>query len=917
MLFLASNGFRCIAHDRRGHGRSSQPWDGNEMDTYADDLAALIETLDLRGVVLIGFSTGGGEVARYIGRHGTERVAGAVLVSAVPPFMLKTDDNPGGVPIEVFDGLRAGSIADRAQLYRDLADGPFFGNNRPGAKVSQGMRDSFWRQGMQSGHRNAYECIAAFSATDFRGDLAAVRRADARHPRRRRSGRALRGRRQGVRRARRRRGAQGLPRRPARHHRHAQGPAERGPAGVRAERELMAARAHRVVIVGGGFGACSRRSSCARATSRSRSSTARTTTSSSRCSTRSRPGSSPWAKSRRRSAESCASTRTSTSSWPRPLASTSRIGRCSPPGPGVPSSTFAYDSLIVAAGSTTSYFGRDELARHSLPMKTIDDALNLRRRIFAAFELAESAPSEAERQRWLTFAVVGGGPTGCEVAGQIAELARRTLHEDFRSIDATSAVRAPLRRRPGDPRDLRRRAVPQGRRAGSSSTGVEIRTETRVTSIDGGGMDVESPTRQGAHRDAHGRLGRRRAGLAARARPGRGGRRRVRSRGPGRRSPRLHAAGPPGGLRHRRRDGARRAPRRRRGRAAAGHLRRADDQAAPRWHAAERAVPLPRSREHGGHRPRPRGRELPRPALRRVPRLPHPGSSSTWPSSPASATALAALASWSWAFIGRSRSQRAFTVESVGGSDIYGRGAADRHRTSTRARRRRSVKTQRDDVHQDHHRGRRHDGLAGRLADGLSRQARDRVRRHPRGPGDRARRFTGSTRSTSSSSAAPPAKQIDDTFARLTYTTDLAAAVRDADLISESVPESMRDQGILLARGVQARPGAHRVHHQHLHAAAERAGGLRRPAAEVPGPALRHRRLGLEHRRGHGPSRHRPGRVRAPAGVRRGDRPGAHPHSQGAERLHHQQPARALVHRRARSAGARRERLPRASTEPG
>ena len=172
MLHLASNGLRCIAHDRRGHGRSGQPWDGNEMDTYADDLATLIETLDLRDVVLVGFSTGGGEVARYIGRHGTERVAGVALVSAVPPLMLKTDDNPGGVSIEVFDGLRAGSIADRAQLYRDLADGPFFGNNRPGANVSQGIRDTFWLQGMQSGHRNAYECIAAFSATDFRGDLA-------------------------------------------------------------------------------------------------------------------------------------------------------------------------------------------------------------------------------------------------------------------------------------------------------------------------------------------------------------------------------------------------------------------------------------------------------------------------------------------------------------------------------------------------------------------------------------------------------------------------------------------------------------------------------------------------------------------------------------------------------------------------
>ena len=171
MLYLASNGFRCIAHDRRGHGRSGQPWDGNEMDTYAEDLGSLIETLDLRDAILIGFSTGGGEVARYIGRYGTERVAGAVLVSAVPPLMLKTSDNPGGVAIEVFDGLRAGSIADRAQLYRDLADGPFFGNNRPGADISQGMRDSFWRQGMQAGHRNTYECIAAFSATDFRGDL--------------------------------------------------------------------------------------------------------------------------------------------------------------------------------------------------------------------------------------------------------------------------------------------------------------------------------------------------------------------------------------------------------------------------------------------------------------------------------------------------------------------------------------------------------------------------------------------------------------------------------------------------------------------------------------------------------------------------------------------------------------------------
>jgi non-heme chloroperoxidase len=170
-LFLASNGFRVIAHDRRGHGRSTQTWDGNDMDTYADDLAALIDTLDLRQITLIGFSTGGGEVARYVGRHGTGRVAQIALVSAVPPFMLRTDDNPDGVPQEVFDGLRAGSLADRSQLYRDLADGPFFGNNRPGADVSQGIRDPFWLQSMQAGHRNAYESIAAFSATDFRRDL--------------------------------------------------------------------------------------------------------------------------------------------------------------------------------------------------------------------------------------------------------------------------------------------------------------------------------------------------------------------------------------------------------------------------------------------------------------------------------------------------------------------------------------------------------------------------------------------------------------------------------------------------------------------------------------------------------------------------------------------------------------------------
>ncbi|MFD9117611.1 alpha/beta fold hydrolase [Streptomyces bottropensis] len=170
-LFLASNGFRAIAHDRRGHGRSSQTWHGNEMNTYADDLATLIDTLDLRDATLVGFSTGGGEVARYIGRHGTGRIAQLVLVSAVPPFMLKTDDNPGGLPMEVFEAIRAGSFADRSQLYHDLADGPFFGHNRPGSDVSQGVRDAFWLQSMQAGHRGAYECVAAFSATDFRADL--------------------------------------------------------------------------------------------------------------------------------------------------------------------------------------------------------------------------------------------------------------------------------------------------------------------------------------------------------------------------------------------------------------------------------------------------------------------------------------------------------------------------------------------------------------------------------------------------------------------------------------------------------------------------------------------------------------------------------------------------------------------------
>ena len=171
MLFLASNGYRCIAHDRRGHGRSSQPWDGNDMDTYAADLAALLDTLDVKDAVLIGFSTGGGEVARYIGCHGRTRGAGLGWTSAGPRLVLKTAANPGGLPMDVFDGIRAASIGNRSQLYQDLASGPFFGFNRPGAKVSQGLIDSFWLQGMQSGHKNAFDCIKAFSETDFTDDL--------------------------------------------------------------------------------------------------------------------------------------------------------------------------------------------------------------------------------------------------------------------------------------------------------------------------------------------------------------------------------------------------------------------------------------------------------------------------------------------------------------------------------------------------------------------------------------------------------------------------------------------------------------------------------------------------------------------------------------------------------------------------
>jgi non-heme chloroperoxidase len=170
MLFLAGQGYRCIAHDRRGHGRSSQPWEGNEMNTYADDLAELVAVLDVQDAVHIGHSTGGGEVARYIGRHGTTRVAKAVLISAVPPLMLKTAANPGGLPIDVFDDLRKQTQADRAQFFKDLS-APFYGFNRPGAKESAGLRESFWLQGMLCGLKGAYDCIKAFSETDFTEDL--------------------------------------------------------------------------------------------------------------------------------------------------------------------------------------------------------------------------------------------------------------------------------------------------------------------------------------------------------------------------------------------------------------------------------------------------------------------------------------------------------------------------------------------------------------------------------------------------------------------------------------------------------------------------------------------------------------------------------------------------------------------------
>ena len=170
MIFLAARGFRCIAHDRRGHGRSGQPWNGNEMDTYADDLAELVEGLDLKDAIHVGHSTGGGEVARYIGRHGTKRVSQAVLIGAVPPVMLKSASNPGGLPIDAFDQIRSAVLTDRAQYFKDLS-APFYGANRPGSNVSQGLRDSFWLQGMLAGQKAAYDCIKAFSETDFTEDL--------------------------------------------------------------------------------------------------------------------------------------------------------------------------------------------------------------------------------------------------------------------------------------------------------------------------------------------------------------------------------------------------------------------------------------------------------------------------------------------------------------------------------------------------------------------------------------------------------------------------------------------------------------------------------------------------------------------------------------------------------------------------
>ena len=231
MFFLASRGYRAIAHDRRGHGRSSQPWQGNELDTYADDLAELAAHLDLKDAIHVGHSTGGGEVTRYIGRHGTKRVAKAVLVGAIPPLMLKGPNNPDGTPIEAFDQLRAAVLADRSQFFKDLTT-PFYSYNRPNAKVSEGVRNAFWLQGMMAGFPAAYFCIKAFSETDLTDDLKTDRRADADHPRRRRPDRADQGIGDAVVKTRQGRDAEGLPRRSARAGDHPQGPAQRRPARI-------------------------------------------------------------------------------------------------------------------------------------------------------------------------------------------------------------------------------------------------------------------------------------------------------------------------------------------------------------------------------------------------------------------------------------------------------------------------------------------------------------------------------------------------------------------------------------------------------------------------------------------------------------------------------------------------------------
>jgi len=222
MFFLASHGYRVIAHDRRGHGRSSQPWHGNDMDTYADDLAELVQKLDLKDAIHVGHSTGGGEVARYIGRHGTTRVAKAVLIGAVPPLMLKTAANPGGLPIDVFDSIRKGVLSDRSQFFKDLTM-PFYGYNRPGAKVSEGVRESFWLQGMMAGMPASYFCIKAFSETDQTEDLKKDRQADPDPAWRRRPDRADRCLGHAVFEAGQGRDAEGLQGRAARHVHHTKG----------------------------------------------------------------------------------------------------------------------------------------------------------------------------------------------------------------------------------------------------------------------------------------------------------------------------------------------------------------------------------------------------------------------------------------------------------------------------------------------------------------------------------------------------------------------------------------------------------------------------------------------------------------------------------------------------------------------